>query len=1197
MSYSTGNLATAEFINRWEAMLGGMRKHVEFNAHDNIPKVAQTLAELSAGENKTLGMRIDTNVENTNHWVLQIVAPISITTNELGAERTTLTFLPELLEENPAGGVPRTLTYTSNTIKKGMQRRGAGLKFDLEFAADPRSASIIALQIAQISHSIAETIRIDVIYAMLHAPDDYNAHLQNYGEGSVARDAEEVLAQEIYWYNFAQYIENGVQKWVGEGRNQVVERVGAPDLDTLILPYHMANIMQTVPKSGTEYRIGGPTALDTLNNKDLVPTRFRDDTCYPLWMEQSDTMLFFCRPVITEDMGLVQLLETTSEFGQYALMCYPPEMVDENFTSAHRSIQIHDEDAKCMKTITQADAIKHCGLWGNDGRPLGCPRNGNIFKSMQRGSKATQDYVPWFLSSYITPHLTIGAAFEPQHPGVMAAVGKSVMKRFSERERADFETLIGYLQGLNSGNLFIDEDAPDTVTTDNTKDDAGRMADYRARGVIGQVCTFQENPPLAGTATVADFTLNEGNPFFDQPMKSGADEAGYLTAGAWNLVTQAGLANFTGGRASAQYLDWAANGGVVADAERDRARVAIATLNTLIAKTDEMFPNNPLTSAAAAIPYMLPLGVDEQYKRRQAMIETLLGGVTGMVFARFNAAGTDATANLEHLDAAIRIPFQNAIGVANFGNGRNVGLGSIVQAMYRMTGNETARFAEMLADQRVQQYLRTIVSSHVSESPTQPHQIAVDGLLAKFREFFPPTRGQEADRSSQERSLRSPLLRLQREVPGAANVGGGTPSIFDFVYLPYTWPSDRPKKPILIVKGAETWLLFPTLRDNPMRVDLGSATNYNVGQGFSVASIASELRAKGHAAKARFRPHALMNAPGVRIGASIRQLAGRVPPVAANDPTATNQFAYSDDHWLFQNRPGGMNTLHDALGVFASLTPFTRATFERWDKENIYIGWCPAFVRAWIKYRNNVALHVRAGASDVAVGVQPNIEYVMNRTTATLGIDAAKQNMRGAVNFYGTAFVSNHLAVRKGYHASSRKCLGGMGTNYITIRRKMDWKNWDPRIHGSVMVLPLGPSTYTYPFLLNRFDITGRYHSLEAANFRLHPATERPDGTHYDCAAWVVAHYGLKTLAARRQRGPTTISANPTGVANTIVYMEMHVRCDRDGKMTKVIRGVGHHGEFQGPGNEAARNGRPTRSKHYLMALGLEATKSLSNGQ
>lgn len=1165
---SSPNLSVAQIQETWEAVLGHPSREPYIDPRSPMPIVLETLANAYAGPNSHLGTRIDSDIRRINMWALQIVAPIVELEQSMSATWVTMSFLPALLEHNPPGAVPRSLTYKSETFTSFMDRSGVGLEMELEFASSEQGIRVFAQKVTQIARSVTESARADVIATLMHAEDRPDAFRRKYGDGVTPLQVENYLNDEVTWWCFLQQMENGPERYRERVRRLVECDQTIPELNVMITDITAAGYMKVVPQSAVQHRFAGDLAMANIANmaiKGYAPTRYSEDAAIPAFLENEGTMVFFARPVPTSDQGCLDLMERHAQIGEYVTMCLDPSEVDDSYRSSHRNTQIYNEGADTMYKLTQRWFLDNCHLFNGDGAPRGCAHEGNDFKSIP-GNNNSEIPIPWFLSDETIPHHTFGAALK-KHPTDLKAMGVTAAADFVRSygvSPGKFADAVSYLRQLHEMPI-------------QTGYNFATIADSGAMAVA--------NEGITAGLTTADFDADMA--MFNNPLKGSGDTKRIVNArNVYDLLfTTGGNDTTRGGTPTYGFLVWAA-AEHLDPSEKAKAIATLDVLRSLVYWISSRVPDFPAFKNDSAIPYLLSADPSAIEKKAQSLVEVILGNVQGMVVVNYGtavaaAANTGPNTILASVDLEItsNTAFAAALG-EDVRRGRALEVKRLLFAIKNLTGTSDANFAAFIATTtpQLQRFVNTD-AIRVEDIRTFMEQVE--------RLYVQPTRSA----AEAEQRTNSKII-MERTIRGLARISNDPAeplqtrdSITTVNYLPLVWPNSGSKKPIKLRNNS--WV-YPTLSHDPMMIDLA-----HDGDAAHVPQpIQGRVRAAG-----KYPIGSKMNCGPLRIGARYRQLQTRLASTLVG--MDVHQFHGGGAELLpLDDEMDEIYNINDVMSLVVTEAEFTLKNCREFDANNIYLPFQPIIARPFATYLTGTVINTRAGISDMAVGSTPTNVTTVGKTTVTIGVNPATQMMGGSVNTYFKAVNTMSKAVVKGFNAYTKDALGGLGIKVIDPDNQLDYDVWDAAHSGDILVIPEGPQFIEHPFLYRRFDITGRYFLLMNRGFAPMDATTRDDGFHYSCCAWVVERYNLISLLKNPYDGPTSVSVGGPGVAaNTVCWGGLQVGMSSDGKYDQVTQGVGHWGANQGPGNRAVRKGQLKRPRHHGMSLGMEASGSLMNGQ
>lgn len=695
VTFRTDPLSHASLQDRWAAMLGTPRKEVSLDVKAPLPIITETLAAAYTGQNIVLSNRIEHHMTYVDSWAIRIVAPV-LATDQVTATFSRTTFVAEIMPEVSPEGVPRCLTYTRESVTTQTERRGLGIYVELGWAETAEGISMLANQIAQISASMVETARIDVLVTLMNAQDHYNAWNRNHGIMGGPGDHETALARDINFWCCAQILENGLERLDEQIKGDVSVMAGARPLDTFILPGNVGSYVRVVPVASVQHWVGGNLAMERINGMlrseadSMIPTGYSEDNSTPLFMNASaGNMVFLTRPVITHPDGAIDPMERYAQLGEYFDMLLDPRSVNEHYTSQARDVKAYNETADDWEVFTQEWAIRNSGMWDAEtGRlfPFSGMVGGNNFGRFRdfsgyRDDDSIADNQIWFgkRSPGTNSWVPIGSwgdvrSLKPAH---IQAVGRSVLNSLARASGGsaasvigDYDGALSYLRSLhdnsfddiagNDGRMMgglpsrlqagtgVQEYAGGAATFRAAVNPAVRE-NYRQHGLLGFLAR-----PRADMGTATQFTTRYlgagGEDVSLRPYIEGlnfAHDQSYLGPlplrtvidpfkGGAGLKEQYNVEGHRGGTASMAYLRWARQ--YADDEERKRANAAIRVIERLASFLTGLFPDSHVLRPTSATPYV-------DMSAEQALIELILGDVRYVGFilvASAHEAGSGA---------------------------------------------------------------------------------------------------------------------------------------------------------------------------------------------------------------------------------------------------------------------------------------------------------------------------------------------------------------------------------------------------------------------------------------------------------------------------------------------------------------------------------------------------------------------------
>lgn len=268
---------------------------------------------------------------------------------------TELKFDDHTLIDMPEKGAPVMTTHRFQSQTKYLKRKGRGFQMEKTFAMTPEGMQFYAYNIKQISHAVWNYLAISFFYAMLNACPQPANFYEVFGIPSNKRTLVRLFEKECSLWGILQKRKHGFIQMEQMGKDVFNIRGIQMKPNALIIPSGTFKYLSlNRPEAFEHSETGGNPAKDigTLNNvARFGDTEYHQAIYYPVEQELTED------PLNRERMcGELYLMD---DIGKHL----PPAQ----YTSANRQVTILDCEYDKKHDIGFLDALRHTGLFKDDG--------------------------------------------------------------------------------------------------------------------------------------------------------------------------------------------------------------------------------------------------------------------------------------------------------------------------------------------------------------------------------------------------------------------------------------------------------------------------------------------------------------------------------------------------------------------------------------------------------------------------------------------------------------------------------------------------------------------------------------------------------------------------------------------------------------------------------------------------------------
>jgi hypothetical protein len=347
---------------------------IETFASDAFAHETHNLPRAYVGRNKFLMATIDFLITKDDDWYTAHVLPW-LYTEELHVKWNIWRFNRTMMDYEPEQGVPRYVSYESESRSDSLVRRGLAFIIEHGFYKTEIGRQHYLMNLKQIVEAVHETVYYGVIHELLAAPNFYQQWQHNHGRqhSLMQNDATVTLAEERWRFACVQKDVKGLFVLDAEIKDRM-RRVGI-EPDAWVFPSKMAIYASMVPEYFNEYSRGGAPATTALETGAKRFDTFRGNRVFETRSFDTDFM----------NAGATEPLTRHRQIGEYYVL-------GEHFEDYNHGMQIFDMSRDAFTTITHAEAIKHVqtGVGQDDGKK-------SVFRQMYEkynSTNVTADNLP-----------------------------------------------------------------------------------------------------------------------------------------------------------------------------------------------------------------------------------------------------------------------------------------------------------------------------------------------------------------------------------------------------------------------------------------------------------------------------------------------------------------------------------------------------------------------------------------------------------------------------------------------------------------------------------------------------------------------------------------------------------------------------------------------------------------------------------
>jgi len=275
-------------------------------ASDAFAHETHNLPRAYEGRNKFLMATIDFLITKDDDWYTRHVLPW-LYTEELHVKWNIWRFNRTMMDYEPEQGVPRYVSYESESRSDSLVRRGLAFIIEHGFYKTELGRQHYLMNLKQIVEAVHETAYFGVMHELLAAPNFYLQWQAKHGKSTsiLSNDAVSALAEERWRFACVQKDIKGLFILDAEVKDRM-RRVGI-EPDAWIFPSKMAIYASMVPEYFTEFVRGGEGAASALEKGAKRFDTFRG------------SRVFETRPFDTDFMsqGAIEPLMRNREIGEF----------------------------------------------------------------------------------------------------------------------------------------------------------------------------------------------------------------------------------------------------------------------------------------------------------------------------------------------------------------------------------------------------------------------------------------------------------------------------------------------------------------------------------------------------------------------------------------------------------------------------------------------------------------------------------------------------------------------------------------------------------------------------------------------------------------------------------------------------------------------------------------------------------------
>lgn len=438
---------------------------IETFASDAFAHETHNLPRAYVGRNKFLMATIDFLITKDDDWYTRHVLPW-LYTEELHVKWNIWRFNRTMMDYEPEQGVPRYVSYESESRSDSLVRRGLAFIIEHGFYKTEIGRQHYLMNLKQIVEAVHETVYYGVIHELLASPNFYQQWQQKHGNrhSLMQNDATVTLAEERWRFACVQKDVKGLFVLDAEIKDRM-RRVGI-EPDAWVFPSKMAIYASMVPEYFNEYNRGGAPATTALEDGAKRFDSFRGNRVFETRSFDTDFM----------NAGATEPLTRHRQIGEYYVL-------GDHAADYTHGIQIFDMSKDAFTTITHGDAMKHAQL-GSKGKLSAFRKMLDHYLEANPGTMTMADVVRTILGDTGSPpydawYAHIEAVFKTNQDNIRNSVKDLVKKLLTGKTAkvAELEAVKEHLgkvdidttqrdaaaRGLNLADLMKGDVSNDTV--------------------------------------------------------------------------------------------------------------------------------------------------------------------------------------------------------------------------------------------------------------------------------------------------------------------------------------------------------------------------------------------------------------------------------------------------------------------------------------------------------------------------------------------------------------------------------------------------------------------------------------------------------------------------------------------------------------------------------------------------------------
>ncbi len=326
---------------------------VDTFASDAFAHETHNLPRAFVGRNKFLMATIDFLITKDDDWYTRSVLPW-LYTEELHVKWNIWRFNKTMMDYEPEQGVPRYVSYESESRSDSLVRRGLAFIIEHGFYKTELGRQHYLMNLKQIVEAVHETVYFGVMHELMAAPNFYQQWQIKHGTqpSIITNDAVNALAEERWRFACVQKDIKGLFILDAEVKDRM-RRVGI-EPTSWIFPSKMAIYASMVPEYFNEYIRGGEKATNALENGAKRFDTFRGCNVHET------------RPFDTDFMssGSVEPLMRDREIGEY-YVCprhyHSSEQIDDAYQELRTALEA-EQRGNPRRAVTMQEMTNRVGV-------------------------------------------------------------------------------------------------------------------------------------------------------------------------------------------------------------------------------------------------------------------------------------------------------------------------------------------------------------------------------------------------------------------------------------------------------------------------------------------------------------------------------------------------------------------------------------------------------------------------------------------------------------------------------------------------------------------------------------------------------------------------------------------------------------------------------------------------------------------